>query len=348
MNKTYFQDIHYSRIKPNIILKSILGLIELFYKIAINSKNYLYEINILKETKVNAYVICVGNLTTGGVGKTPIVQILADILSKNNNVAIISRGYGSKLNPKKVNVIKSRGKIRYKDGTYCGDEIYQLAQSSAKNVTLVTCANRLKAALGVIRKYKTQVIILDDGFSNRKLKKDMNIIVIDSKMRFGNGHLLPLGPLREPKSEIKRANEIILVDKGDENLEDAINWAKANFLIPLRLCTMIPNKVYNIQTHAKVVSFSSAIAFCAIGQSEQFFNFARKIYDIKDEIRFDDHHRYSQKDIQNLLTKAKEHNVFTFITTKKDETKLKELIKDIKGYCFCVLELKSTIQNKNL
>ena len=348
MNKTYFQDIHYSRIKPNIFLKAILGLGEIFYKIAINSKNFLYETGFLKESSCGAYVICVGNLTTGGVGKTPVVEHLANELSKGKRVAIISRGYGSKLNNKKVNIIKSKGRIRYKNGNICGDEIYQLAKNTFPTVTVITCADRLKAARTAVARYKSDIIILDDGFSNRKLKKDKNLILIDSKMRLGNEHLLPLGPLREPVSEIKRADEIILVDKGDRNFNEALDWIKSKFLVPLRICKMHPDKIYNMQTKAEVVSIKSAIAFCAIGQSEQFFDFARQYCSLKEEIRFNDHYPYNQKDIENLIKIAKKHKTHTFITTQKDEAKIKALTDNIKDYCFCVLRLKSKLEQNEL
>ena len=348
MNKTYFQDIHYKRIKPNILIKAILALGEVFYKIAICSKNFLYEIGFLKEHDCGAYVICVGNLTTGGVGKTPVVQHLANELSKGKRVAIISRGYGSKLDSRKVNIIKSKGRIRYKNGSICGDEVYQLAKNTFPTVVIMTCADRLKAARAAISRNKADIIILDDGFSNRKLKKDISLILIDSKMRLGNEHLLPLGPLREPMSEIKRANEIILVDKGDKNFDEALSWVKSKFLVPLRVCKMLPDKIYNIQTRAQIVPTKSAIAFCAIGQSEQFFDFARQYYSLKEEVRFIDHYQYTSKDIEKLIKLAKKHNIHTFITTQKDEAKIKALVGDIKDYTFCVLELKSVIEDLKL
>jgi len=164
------------------------------------------------------------------------------------------------------------------------------------------------------------------------------------KMRFGNNHLLPYGPLRESIKEIKRADEIILVNKADENLNDTISWAKKEFNKPIKICNMIVDKIYNIQTKAQILKYEKAIAFCAIGQPIQFYNFAKQFYKIVQTITFADHHKYSKDDIEALLTFAKKYNINTFITTQKDETKLYELIKDIKGYCFNVLSLKSEIK----
>ena len=121
--KTYFQEIHYSRKKPNFCLAIFLSIFESFYKTIINFKNFLYKIKFLKEKKTNVFVICVGNLTTGGVGKTPIVIDLANKLSKEKKVAIISRGYGAKISNKNPNVIKDYNGLKYENGLLCADEL---------------------------------------------------------------------------------------------------------------------------------------------------------------------------------------------------------------------------------
>lgn len=342
--KTDFQEIHYAKRKPNFLLASVLSVGEFFYKSVINFKNFLYEINFSKEKTIGAQVICVGNLTTGGVGKTPIVTALANELSKTKKVAIISRGYGAKISNKNPTIIKDYSGLKFSDGTLCADEPFQTAKKVNDGVVVITCADRKKAAEFAIIKYGIDTIILDDGFSNRKLKKDKTIIVIDSKMRFGNNHLLPYGPLREPISEIKRAQEIILVDKGDKNINEAIFWAKEKFNLPIKLSKMIPNRIYNMHSGANIkLNKERAIAFCAIGQPEQFFDFAKRYYDIK-TIAFDDHYKYSKADIVDLIKIAKDNNINTFITTQKDETKLIPLVKDIKDYSFNVLELKIEIE----
>lgn len=341
--KSDFQEIHYSRKTPHFFLKCGLILAEFSYKTIINIKNLLYDIKILREAKIGIQIICVGNLTTGGVGKTPIVIELANNLSKNRKVAIVSRGYGAKISNKTPNVIKDNKGLKFDNGLMCGDEPYQIAKKVNNDVIVITCANRKKAIERAIVKYGVNTVVLDDGFSNRKIRKDKTILAIDSKMRFGNNHLLPYGPLREPIGQIKRADEIILVNKGDENLDDAIVWAKA-FNKPLSLCAMQPKRIYNLQSGANVkLNKERAIAFCAIGQPEQFFDFAKRYYDIK-TIAFDDHYKYSKADIVDLIKIAKDNNINTFITTQKDETKLIPLVKDIKDYSFNVLELKIEIE----
>ena len=355
--KTYFQDIHYSRQKPNFALNSFLSIGEFFYKNIINFKNFCYEKGFLKETSVPAYIICVGNLTTGGVGKTPIVIELAKKIAKEKKVAIISRGYKAKISNKTPNIIKDFEGLKFENGLLCGDEPYQVAKNIfnsdvSKNVVVITCSNRLKAALEAIEKYKIDTIIMDDGFSNRLLKKDKTILVADSKMKFGNNSLLPKGPLREPLNEIKRADEIIIVDKGNDNLEKDILWFKekiksAKKEINLSVCKMKPYRIYNAVTKAEIKKTSTAektLAFCAIGQAEQFFDFVKKYYNKTITFAFEDHHKYTKEDIKKLIKLAKKENIHSFITTQKDETKLLNLIKSINNYSFNVLELKSVIE----
>ena len=339
--KNTFQNIHYNRQKPSFCLKVALGVGEFFYKKIINLKNYLYEINFLEEEKTNSYVICVGNLTTGGVGKTPIVIDLANNLAKKENIAIISRGYKSKLSKKEANVIKDLKEIKFKDGSMCGDEPYQLAKKVKNNVVVITCPNRKKAIDLARIKFGIKPVILDDGFSNRKVNKDKTIVVIDSKMRFGNEHLLPFGPLREPVEEIKRAYEIVLVNKGDENIKDAVLWVE-KFNKPFKIASFEAKKVYNLQSKAEIVNFKKqkAIAFCAIGQPVQFFDFAKKYYTLSKTISYNDHYCYTKKDIKELIEIAKKNKTNIFITTQKDEAKLKYLIKDISDFSFNVLELE--------
>ncbi len=361
--KLYFQKIHYGALKPNLFTGAMLSVCEFFYKNIVVFKNLLYEKNILKENSVDCFVTCVGNLTTGGVGKTPIVIYLANKKEREGKrVAIISRGYGSKLsklaakNSKNApSIIKDYEKIYYTDGSICGDEAFQCAKNINKNVIMITCPDRFKAAKLATEKYKVDEIILDDGFQNRKLKKDCSILVLDSKMRFGNNHLLPLGPLREPIQEgFKRADEIILTDKNDENLSDAINWIKKinKKNLKIKISKMLPKRIYNAQTKANIVNFreskneneneskkQKAIAFSAIGQNEQFFNFAKEFYDIV-KCPFCDHYKYTKKDILGLVKLAKENKTNVFLTTQKDETKIAPLIKDLCGYCFNVLELE--------
>ncbi len=338
--KVLVNEYHYKK-NPKGLLFLPLGFLAIFYSFVITLKNFLYEIKILKEKKVKPFVICVGNLTTGGVGKTPIVCEIANYIANklNKKTAIISRGYGAKLNNKNVNVIKDYKKTYFSNGTICGDEALMCANNT-KNCIILTCKDRQKASNFAYNNYGIEVIILDDGFSNRKIKKDFSILVIDSKKQFGNGYLLPLGPLREPLAQAKRADYLIITNKNhikkDETKEKIARKLQTK---KITTCNFTEDYFYNIKNKMQIIpSNQRAIAFCAIGQPKQFYEYLKNHFDIVFTKTFEDHHAYTQNDIDYLIKKAKENSANIIITTQKDEVKIAPFIKDV---CFLSLKLKS-------
>ena len=270
--KLLIQDIHYNKEKNHKMLKGLLAFGSLFYSSIIKTKNFLYEKNILKEKHPNAYTICVGNLTTGGVGKTPVVCEIGNYLGnfKNNKVVILSRGYGGKLNNKEPNLIKDLEGIINFDSEQSGDEPFLIAQNT-KNCAIITCSNRVKGAKYAVKYLDANIIIMDDGFSNRKIKKDLTLLLIDSKKQFGNSCLLPRGPLREPLSEIKRADKIIVIHKDNNDYDlSFLNKIKK----PIYHANFTKDFYYDIKTNEEIKpQKQKIIAFSGIGQPEQFYNF---------------------------------------------------------------------------
>ena len=241
--KTDISKIHYSKDNKGWFF-NVLKFCSVFYRVGCEFKNFLYDANILQPKKVNAFVVSVGNLTTGGVGKTPYVAELVKKYSKEGKiVAIVSRGYGGTL--KGVNVI-SDGKEVIFNSKEAGDEPYWLGKNT--NAIVITSPIRYDGAVLAIEKYGAEVIILDDGFQHRKLKRDLDIVLIDSEKQLGNKKLLPAGPLREEIINIKRADKIVVVSKnivhyGAENLADIL---KEKFRKSLEICKIEPDFAYNI------------------------------------------------------------------------------------------------------
>lgn len=312
--KTEITKIHYAE-KPKGILFCILKLCSGFYSIGSGLKNFLYDRGILNPQKANAYVISVGNLTTGGVGKTPVVCALAKyFVEKNERVCIISRGYGGKLDNKKVNVISDGINLYYK-ADMAGDEPYWLAVN-LNMCAVLTCSDRYKAAKYAVENLGVTKIILDDGFQHRKIYRDLNIVLVDSEKRFGNGCELPAGPLRESANNIRRADKVIVVSKNTNHdaAEEYINELKKDFNGDVIICKTEPDYIYNIMTGEHLEKGVEITALSAIGQPEQFYNFLENDYVIKDKITFDDHHKYTAEDIKNI-----QGNI---VTTEKDAVKL--------------------------
>ena len=243
--KTEITKLHYDRNAKGFLF-NLLKFCSIFYGFGCSTKNFLYDSGLIKPKKVNAFVISVGNFTTGGVGKTPVVAELARyFVEKGERVAIVSRGYGGKLNNKKVNVI-SDGINLYHKADMAGDEPYWLAVN-LNMCAVLTCSNRYKACQHAIKELGVTKIILDDGFQHRKLHRDLNIVLTDSEKMFGNENLLPAGPLRE-KPDFKRVDKLLIISKN-------INHTRAEKLakifekkqdVSTFVAKVEPDYVYNI------------------------------------------------------------------------------------------------------
>lgn len=309
--KTEISKIHYDKNAKGLIIK-ILEFASIFYGLGSGLKNKLYDKNIIKPKKVNAFVISVGNVTTGGVGKTPVVSEIAKFLiNKGEKVGIISRGYGGKLSNKNINIISDGEKIYY-NANLAGDEPYWLAQNT-KGVIVITCKNRYKAAEYAINKFGATKIILDDGFQHRKLYRDLDIVLMDSKMGFGNEKLLPAGPLREGTEAFSRIDKLIIVSKDiDHSRAEKLSKIMGKKLkVQTQVCYTEPDIVYNIKTGEILPKGTEITAICAIGQPTQFYKFL-KDYKIKNTKDFDDHHLYTEEEIPQG----------TIVTTEKDAVKM--------------------------
>lgn len=308
--KTEITKLHYNKEAKGIFL---LDFASIFYGFASGLKNKLYDKNILKPKKVDAYVISVGNITTGGVGKTPVVsEIAKHLMSKGEKVAIVSRGYGGKLSNKNINVISDGEKIYY-DAEMAGDEPNWLAQNT-QGAVVITCKNRYAGAKYAVEKFGVTKIILDDGFQHRKLHRDLDIVLMDSKMGFGNEKLLPAGPLREGLEAFLRIDKLVIVSKDTDHsrAEKLAKIMSKKMKVNSSVCKTEPDCVYNIKTGEHLPEGTEATALCAIGQPKQFYAFLSN-YKIKQTIDFDDHHSYTEKDIPKGI----------IITTEKDAVKMK-------------------------
>lgn len=314
--KSEITKIHYNENSKSWLIP-ILEFFAFFYEKITFVRNFCYDINFLKSKKVNAYVISVGNLTTGGVGKTPVVAELANyFLKQEKNVAIISRGYGGKLSSKKVNVISNGLKIFY-NAQQAGDEPYWFAENLS-GVNVLTCSNRVKAADYAVKNLGVDVIILDDAFQHRKIQRDLNLVLIDSEKLLGNKKHLPAGPLREDIEGLKRADKVIIVNKSSQKVEkDVLSKVFKSFEEDKTfVCNVVPSYTYNIKTLEVLPLKADVFGLCAIGQPEQFYNFLKQKFNLLDTITFDDHHSYTYNEVSRLKG--------NIVTTEKDAVKLQK------------------------
>lgn len=321
--KRLFSKIHYNKQAKGLFF-GLLKFCSYFYALGSGLKNYLYDTGKLIPKKVDAYVISVGNLTTGGVGKTPVVAEIAKYLkTKGEKVAIVSRGYGGKLSNKKINVI-SDGENTFFDAKIAGDEPHWLAENT--KVVVITCKNRYEGAKFAVTKFGATKIILDDGFQHRKLHRDLNIVLVDSEMGFGNENLLPAGPLREGLEAFDRIDKLVVVSKNIDHTraEKYARIMEKKLHKETIVCYTEPDIAYNIAIPDDRLEGEKVVAFSAIGQPQQFYDFLKN-YDVVKTIDFDDHHNYTQADIDKLQQLCTDLGVQKLLTTEKDSGKCSNL-----------------------
>lgn len=327
--KLFLSKLHYEK-NPDFLKKCLTGVLSFCsipYGIITSIRNFLFDKELIKSHKFkDVTVISVGNLTTGGVGKTPFTAEIANHYVKLcRKVAILSRGYGGELPNKNVNIISDGQKINY-TAKESGDEPFWLA-SNCPSVVVLTCSSRVKAAQKAIKDFGCDILIADDAFQHRKLGRNVNLVLVDSKNKFGNEHLLPAGPLRESFNGIKRATAIVVTNKSS-NDEDALKYCdevKQKFHKPVFLCKMLPSKSFNIKTNEPLYEGASVVAFCAIGQPKEFFDFVEKDFYMPAAMEFPDHHAYSEEDLEILFQMAEKNGVNNLITTEKDAVKIKDI-----------------------
>lgn len=258
----------------------------------------LLNMSIKKPKNVDKTVICIGNLTAGGTGKTPVSISFAQILKElGKKPFFVSRGYGGKLH----NVVVDENKHSPQE---VGDEPLLLARQAP----VVVNPNRFEGAELAI-KNGADIIVMDDGFQNPTLKKDLSFLVFDGEFGFGNGMCIPAGPLRESlKSGLKRAQAIIIIG------EDKHNLAKKFNNLPVFKGQITPQ----ISQPEK----EPIIAFAGIGRPEKFYTSLRLCgFKIYQTIDFPDHHQYTREELLSLIEKAKQNKCVLY-TTSKDFVKI--------------------------
>lgn len=350
--KLFISKLHYKK-NPSIaekILTALLRFIGFPYLVITNIRNQLYDKRLLPAYNSKSFVISIGNITTGGVGKTPFtLEVAKYYLSLNKRVAILSRGYGAKLSNKEPHVI-SDGSGSMFSASIAGDEPVWLA-NNCKGAIVVTCASRIKAEKFIRDKYNPDIIILDDGFQHRKMKRDLDIVLIDAKNKFGNKQVLPAGPLREKLSNIRRADKIVVVNKNTEanNALKYCDHLKEKIKKDIYMCKLVPENAYEVFTGEQLRPNTRIMAFSAIGQPESFYEFLKIDYKLIAVLDFEDHHGYDKEDIIKIINFAQEEGIDSIVTTEKDAVKLVDIIRDVEmPVKFYALKLKAYVDIKDV
>ncbi|MDQ1330137.1 MAG: tetraacyldisaccharide 4-kinase, partial [Thermodesulfobacteriota bacterium] len=186
----------------------LLLVLSFLYGIPVKAREVLYRKKIFKQKRLPCKVISIGNITVGGTGKTPMTVYLAEMLAGlGRKIVVISRGYRGRA--EKNGGVVSNGREILMGPDESGDEPFMMA-AMLNNIPVRVGQNRYNAGLLAIRNFNPDIILLDDGFQHRKLFRDIDLLLLDSRRPFGNSRLLPRVVLREPAVSIKRSDAFIL------------------------------------------------------------------------------------------------------------------------------------------
>ena len=313
----------------------------LLYGAAIRARLALYRRGVLSSHDLGVPVISVGNITTGGTGKTPVVAWVAQALAVERlRVCILTRGYGRRHADKRVLV--SDGASLLADAHEGGDEPRLLAEMlMGANAAVLSDRDRVEAARWARHHLRSQVFILDDGFQHMRVRRGLDIVTVDATNPWGGGRLLPQGRLREPPEGLKRA-DIIIITRSEQAADlnslkreiEHLSGRKNLFISRTRTRAVRPLDYRQQGTVSSPFSYRVA-AFCALGNPQAFFNhLGRSGFDLTFTRAFTDHHSYTQDDIKRLILEARERGAEALLTTAKDSVKLRSLKFDLP--CFVV------------
>lgn len=286
--------------------QSLLWPLTLPYGAVVRLKAHAYAKGLLRRHRLHGVVISVGNLTTGGTGKTPMVLWLAErLLAEGKKTGILTRGY--------------RGETSLARST--SDEVQLLQRRLGDRVEFGIGADRFARGSGLAKR-GTEWFILDDGFQHLQLARDVDIVLIDATNPFGGGHLLPAGRLREPKTALSRADIVVITRSAHAPaLEAAIRRESRApiFYASMRLDSVTPWRTKNPQRETPRPQEKKLFAFCGIGNPSAFVaNLREWGFQIAAERFFPDHHCYTPEDVQAIESEARRSGADALICTEKD------------------------------
>ncbi len=308
----------------------ILFPLALLYRGVLFWRNLFYTIGFFVSKRLPCKVISVGNLASGGTGKTPAVIFLAQLLkSHGKKVAILSRGYGRKSSGTQL---VSNGREAVSSWEQVGDEPAMMA-SILPGIPIAVDENRFRGGTFLLEKFKPEYLVLDDAFQHRSIMRDIDIVLINSQDSKADHKLLPYGLLREPWIHLRRA-DIAFFTKANLKKPSAFLRSKARASRVPYFLSYVRTKNYLLNGSGKKLPLSTivgkqVIALSGVADSAGFIK-TLESHDLKPVkiISLKDHHIYTAEDIQQLAEQWKKNKAELIVTTEKDLIKLKPLNTD--------------------
>jgi tetraacyldisaccharide 4'-kinase len=313
--------------------------LSLAYGAGLALRQAAWQNGLLPQYRLPCRVISIGNLTTGGTGKTPMTIKTAKLLQQAGwKVVVISRGYRG--TAERTGGVVSDGRQLLMGPESAGDEPVMLARA-LPFVPVLVGADRYQAGQRAIRRFSPDVILLDDAFQHRRLYRDLDLVLLDSEKPFGNGYVLPRGILRESISALERADAVILTrcQEHPASWPDIVAKAPGRGLpgilkghpgdIPVFTSRHVPlgcriiNGLQNTDGARPLLHGRRVHAFSGIARNDTFFNMLKTFQPRRLSVQaFQDHHAYTDRDLRKIEARARANHADLVVTTEKDYTRV--------------------------
>ena len=315
------------------LLRKIAFPFSLVYALVVYLRNYLFKIGVLSSTSFKTTTICVGNLSAGGTGKTPMIELLISGLEQQYKIAVLSRGYGR----------KSKGLLLANINTTVeelGDEPYQIYKKYPA-ITMVVDGNRRRGITAIEQEVKPDVILLDDAYQHRKVKPTFNILLTAYSNLYVDDWYLPTGNLRDAKNQAKRAN-VIIVTKCPESINEVerskievkLKPSKNQRLIFASLTYNLELKGYKTPLFLSSLKGKKVTLVTGIANPDPLIAFLKEQNIVFEHLAYNDHHFFTEAEIKTFAAKE------FVLTTEKDFVRLKGKVSNL-----CYIEVQHKLLN---
>lgn len=318
-------------------LAVFMFILSVLYGLIVRLRNNLYSWGVIKSKQLPCTVISIGNLTLGGTGKTPMTIHVARVLKQwGYNIAVISRGYRG--SAEKTGAIISDGHSLLLDVDAAGDEPIMMAVQ-LKNIPVLVGKRRFEMGMIAKTKFNSDIIVLDDAFQHLKIKRDIDLVLLDSAQPLGNTYMFPRGTLRESMKGLIRADAYIIT-RSKQETNSPLSY-QSGFNLKETFPDRPVFKTYHTPYYFKVTTGSifpleninqisasenfeflknqKVLAFSGIAGNHHFRRTVESTQCvISDFMEFPDHYQYSNDDLKQIVLKAKKINVKYIMTTEKD------------------------------
>ena len=321
-----------------------LSMASKVYGGAAKLRHSFYTKGVFKSERLPCFIISVGNIAAGGTGKTPMTMHVAQITKQwGYKPVIISRGYKGKAEMRGGFV--SDGRRLLMTPEMAGDEPYMMAVR-LKSIPVVVGKDRVKMGRLAIREFNPDVLVLDDGFQHLKLRRDLDLVLLDYRKPLGNGHLLPRGVLREPVSALTRADAIILTKS--EGVKDKKGLSLIEKICSFKSTAPVYRAIYNpfvckitkgekkkfginmpgaSRYHSESMAGRTVFAFSGLADNQQFRRTVEGLkWKLSGFMEFPDHYSYTKRDLKNIFTAAQKKRSDGLVTSEKDYARFSENI----------------------